>query len=113
MKQVRSTKRIHLPLRIQSADTFGKRLRGLMFRKEPLSGEGLWIVPCNSIHMFFVSFPIDVVFLDQAQRVVRAISDVQPRKIISPVTGAFSTLELPVGAITEYGIEIGDEVVWS
>jgi len=42
---------------------FGRGL-GLMFRRELAPGRGMWIVPCNGIHMMFMNFPIDAVFLD-------------------------------------------------
>jgi len=40
-----------LPIQVIEADTFTKRFMGLMFRRKPLKKEGLWIKPCNSIHM--------------------------------------------------------------
>ncbi|WP_395580276.1 DUF192 domain-containing protein, partial [Pseudomonas syringae group genomosp. 7] len=36
------------------ADSFFTRFKGLMFRKEVIKEEGLWIMPCNAVHMFFM-----------------------------------------------------------
>src|ERR1700682_880481 len=42
---------------------------GLMFRRTLEPGRGLWLNPCNGIHMMFMRFPIDAVFLDSRERV--------------------------------------------
>ena len=47
------------------ASSWWSRMRGLLGRPQLLPGEGLKIVPCNSIHCFFMAVPIDVVFLDK------------------------------------------------
>ena len=99
-----------IPYSIKTADSFVARLKGLMFQKTPLHQEGLWITPCNSIHMFFMRFPIDVVFLNKERQVVKLVEKLQPWKIISPVGNAHSTLELPAGAITQIGLQLEDYI---
>ncbi|MGJ7919184.1 DUF192 domain-containing protein [Neobacillus sp. LXY-4] len=99
------TKKIPFP--IKKADSFSSRLRGLMFRKEPLHNEGLWIIPCNSIHMCFMHFPIDVVFLDKQERIVHLVRSIQPWRMIAPIKGAHSVVELPVGTIDQLELKIG------
>lgn len=96
-----------IPFSLKKADRFSSRLKGLMFRKRPLEEEGLWIIPCNSIHMFFMNFPIDVAFLDREQKVIKLVADLQPWKITSPVKQAHSVLELPAGSIKLLGIKEG------
>ncbi|MCJ8009239.1 DUF192 domain-containing protein [Lederbergia wuyishanensis] len=103
-------KEIQLPLIIHRADTSWKRLKGLLFYKEPIMEEGLLITPCNSIHMFFMRFAIDVVFLDQANKVVKVVSGLKPWKMIPPVSNAYATLELPTGTIANQQISIGDTI---
>ncbi|QHA91308.1 DUF192 domain-containing protein [Bacillus sp. N1-1] len=97
-----------LPLTISKANTFGKRLKGLMFRIRPLHKEGLLITPCNSIHMCFMFFSIDVVFLSEQNEVVKVLHNIKPWRFIPPVKGANATLELPEGAIERYEINEGD-----
>ena len=65
------------------ADTFIKRFLGYMFRKEP-HHEGILIKPCNSIHTFFMRFPIDVLFIDENMKVVKKIANLETGKIIMP-----------------------------
>ena len=82
---------------ITMADTFGKRLRGLMFRKWLAPGEGLVIAPCNAIHTHFMRFPIDVLFLDEHWRVVQVIPAMRPWRQSPVVRGAKMVLELTSG----------------
>jgi len=105
------SKTINLEFRINHADTFWQRFKGLLFYKKPIVDEGLLITRCNSIHMFFMKFPIDVVFLDQSNTVVKVVSHVKPWSVISPVLSAYSTLELPSGTISERSIGVGDTII--
>lgn len=102
---------IHLEQDIRYAKTFFKRLKGLLFYKPPFKDKGLFIAPCNSVHMVFMKFPIDVVFLDRQNQVVRVVSDLKPWKMVPPVKNAYAALELPVGTIEQKRIKIGDTIV--
>lgn len=94
------------------ADTFMTRLKGLMFKRSFNKGEGLVIVPCNSIHTFWMKFPIDVVFLSQDDTVVYVIEDLKPNRISPLIRNAHSVLELPVGTISDVNIKIGDSFIY-
>ncbi|MBS4213276.1 DUF192 domain-containing protein [Neobacillus rhizophilus] len=98
---------VHIPYVIHLADSIMKRVIGLMFRKKPIVNEGLWIIPCNAVHMFFVRFPIDIVFINKQNEVVKVYHSLKPWKMTKPVKTAYSTLELPDGSIKKLGIEIG------
>ena len=67
-----------LALDLQLGTHWWQRLRGLMFRRSLRDGEGLWIAHCSSIHMMFVPFPLDAVFLDRELRVVKVARSVRP-----------------------------------
>ena len=71
----------------------------MMGRPRPENGEGLLIRPCNSIHMFFMRFPLDVVFLDGEFGIVRIIRDLAPGKVVGSVPGAMQVLEIPAGEL--------------
>lgn len=98
---------VQLPIKVIMANSFFSRFKGLMFRLKPLIDEGLFIRPCNSIHMCFMFFSIDVVFLDKQNRVVAWKEQLRPWQFVLPVRFAYSTLELPVGTIQKYDIQIG------
>lgn len=93
---------------IREARTLRERTRGLLGRSGLEPGEGLWIEPCSSIHMFFMRFSIDAVFADRAGRVVRAVSNLAPWRIALGGRGARAVLELPVGAIERSSTRRGD-----
>jgi uncharacterized protein len=101
-------KTINIPFQIKMADSFFTRLKGLMFRKDPIKDEGLWIVPCNAVHMFFMKFPIDIVLLNKKNEVVALQHNLNPWSMTKPIKAAHSTLELPVGSIKKFGICAGD-----
>ncbi|PIU19987.1 MAG: hypothetical protein COT18_04515 [Elusimicrobia bacterium CG08_land_8_20_14_0_20_59_10] len=79
------------------ADTFSSRLFGLIPRRCLGAEEGLWLEPCAMIHMCFMRFPIDAVFLDGDLKVLRIIADLKPWRFSSWVRGARGVLELPSG----------------
>lgn len=105
-----TAKTVHLQLEVKHANTFWTRFKGLQFQKKPIVEEGLLITKCNSIHMFFMRFPIDVVFLNQTNQVVKVVPHLKPWRIVSPVDSARSTLELPIGTIDTRNISVGDTI---
>ncbi|MEG2457902.1 MAG: DUF192 domain-containing protein [Bacilli bacterium] len=78
-------------INIDKADSFFKRLKGLMFVHNYKNC--LLISKCNSIHTFFMKFNINIVFLDKNYKVLKLINDLSPFKIIFPVKDAYYTLE--------------------
>jgi len=100
---------------VEHAKSFWARFMGLMGRRSLAPGSAVWL-PGNGIHMFFMRFPIDAVFLgrpggDGARRVLSTHRAVRPWVGIVPfVRGAHGVLELPVGAIEASGTVRGDTV---
>ena len=77
------------------------RFRGLMLRRDLAQGTGLWIEPCRSIHMMFMRFPIDAVFIDRTGTVTRVASNLRPwTGFAMGGRGAHAVIELPAGAAT-------------
>jgi uncharacterized protein len=97
-----------LPYSINLADSFFKRLKGLMFRKDQLVKEGLWIIPCNSIHMCFMHFDIDAIFLDEEGRIVKMVEKLKPWRFVKPIKNAYSVIELPAGTVKNLGLTHGE-----
>jgi uncharacterized membrane protein (UPF0127 family) len=91
------------------ADTLGKRLVGLLRDSALAEGDGLWIVPCNSIHSFAMKFRFDAVFLDSRQGVVHLVRDMAPWRVSPIKFAAHSVLELPAGVIDRTGTQPGDQ----
>jgi uncharacterized membrane protein (UPF0127 family) len=96
--------------RIVRAETLSSRLIGLLGHTALGEGEGLWIEPCSSIHMFFMSFAIDAVFLNRERRIVRTFRNLRPWTIALGGWFARSVLELPPGTIDASGTRDGDDL---
>lgn len=98
-----------LATRAEVADTSAKRRTGLLKHQRLESGEGLWIVPCESVHTFFMKFAIDLVYLDKNKK-VRKVRDSVPPWRASACFSANSILELPAGTAKETGTQPGDQL---
>lgn len=113
MRLTNKTRTIENPAKVQNATTFFERTVGLIGTKKMASGTTLWIqgsrfIPCNSIHTFFMSFAIDVVFVDRDLQVKAIYRDIRPWRVTPVVKGAWSVFEFPAGAVTH--IEVGDQL---
>ncbi len=94
---------------IETADSSAARTRGLLSRERLEPGTGLWIVPCEGIHTFFMKFAIDVVYIDRKKRVRKTVGGLGPWRI-SLCLPAHSVIELPVGVIETSGTRPGDQL---
>jgi uncharacterized protein len=95
--------------RIEIAETSAARRTGLLKHTGLAAGEGLWIVPCASVHTFFMKFPIDLVYLDRHQRVRKVRHAVGPWKL-SACLSARTILELAPGTAQASGTKAGDQL---
>jgi len=91
---------------VRLADSFWGRFRGLMGQKQLDTEEGLLLRNCSSIHCFFMRFPIDTVYLDDAYRVV-GLETVAPWRVGHLFRGAKHTLEVTAGSAP---FSVGDEL---
>jgi hypothetical protein len=98
-----------LATRLEVAGSGKSRRKGLLGRAGLAPGDGLWIVPCESVHTFFMQFPIDLVYLDRNNRIRKLRSEVGPWRI-SACLSAHSVIELPAGTIRATRAERGDMV---
>ena len=88
------------------AETPLARLRGLLGRSDLPAGEGLLLRPAGSIHTAFMRFPIDAVFLDRADRVLKVAHELPPWRMAG-CRGARAVLELPAGEAAKQGLRAG------
>ncbi len=87
-----------------------RNARGLLGRTGMPAGEGLLLSdPTGTIHMFFMRFPIDAVFLTADLRVVRVAEDLRPWRV-ARASGARRILELRTGEARRLGIAVGDQL---
>jgi uncharacterized protein len=95
---------------IRVASGFGSRLRGLLGTRSLPAGQGLLLVPCTSIHMFFMAIPLDVAFLDADGCVVSIYKFLKPWRMSRLHPEAFAALELPAGTFEAVGLKVGDRL---
>lgn len=102
-----------LTAELRVCSNFLERGRGLLFRP-PLQadrGEALLIPSCNSIHTFWMAYPITVLFLEGDGRIVRICPEVKPRRLAGK-TGAACVIECAVGTAWADRLRVGDQLRW-
>ncbi len=110
------TRATELASRAQLGDSFGARFMGLMGRSALPPDGGLWLTRTSNIHMLFMRFPIDAVFLgrpaaDGTRRVVALHANLRPwTGVVWYARGADGCLELPAGTAVASGTVVGDVV---
>src|SRR4051794_41265626 len=85
-------------------------MKGLLGRGSLPSGEGILLKPASSVHMAFMRFAIDAVFLDRDMRVVKIASDLRPWRMAA-ARGAKSVLEIAAGEAARRGLSEGDRLI--
>src|SRR5688572_2813627 len=96
--------------RIRVARSTKDRTIGLLRTPTLAAGEGLWIERSPSIHMFFMRYAIDVVFVAADGRVTKIVENLKPWRVVWWARGARDCLELPVGAVEVSGTRVGDRL---
>lgn len=115
LRAINETRGTILCARLENADGLAGKSRGLLGRNGLDPDEGMLFVrgglePFMWMHMFFMRFSIDIVFLDRAGVVVRTNPNLKPWRVSSLVFGAHQALELPAGAIQRSHTFIGDQI---
>jgi uncharacterized protein len=95
---------------INSAESSSERRVGLLKHRKLDEGSGLWIVPCEAVHTFFMKFAIDLIYLDR-KHIVQATRRAVPPWRLSMCLRAHSILELPPGTIDRTNTQKGDQLV--
>lgn len=102
------TRNTTLAHRCRVASSARDRTVGLLATPRP--GEPLLIERSPSIHMFFMRYPIDVVFVDKNARVTKVVPGLKPWRVVWWARGARDCLELPAGALRGTATQAGDQL---
>jgi len=102
-------KKIIISQKITHARSLSERLFGLMFKHNNMEIDGMLIEPCNSIHTFFMNFPLDVLFIDKKDTVVKVIRNMTPWKMSWLYLKSKKVLEVKAGLLPKE-IMAGDRV---
>ncbi len=92
------------------ADTILSRMKGLLGKNSMTYGEGLLIKPCKGIHTFGMRFPIDTIFLDKNNIVVKVIKNIGPNRMTRLYLAAVCVLEVPAGVADQSSTKSGDQL---
>ncbi len=117
LRALNRTRKTVLCERLETATSLAEQSRGLLGRSRLESGSGLLFVagrlsPFMWMHMFFMRFPIDIVFLDGHNRVLTINHDLKPWRVSSIVIRARKALELEAGAAARSATAPGDEIAF-
>jgi len=110
MKIINLSNNIVLADRARAADTFWRRLVGLLNRNSLEKGEALILKPCSSIHTLFMRFSIDVLFLDKNNKVIGLLSVFRPFRFSPVYFGASLAIELPAGTFQHTQTKLGNSI---
>ncbi len=94
------------------ANTFWTRLVGLIGKRDLPFGTALIITRCQSIHMLFMRFPVDAVFVDRHHRVVSCVEAIRPFCLSPIFFRSRYVIELKVGTIRATKTSVGDQLEW-
>jgi uncharacterized membrane protein (UPF0127 family) len=105
----KTTKQVLIP-KLEMAASLWARTKGLIGRDHLPKDQALWILRCNSIHTFFMKFPIDLVFIDRDMIVRKTFKGVGPGRVVLPVWRAKSVIEFSDGFLTNNPISVGEQL---
>jgi len=111
LRIINQSRGIVLATMAELADTAPARSKGLLGRNSLAKGEALWIVPCESVHTFFMRFALDLVYLDRSQRIVKIRTNVPPWRL-SACFRAHSIIEFAAGQIDPRDTAVGDQLAF-
>ena len=95
---------------VRLANTWWTRLRGMLGQPEPAPGEGMLLDPCQSVHMFGMKYPLDIVFLAPDGCVVETYQGLAPSKRSRWHRNANRALELRAGTLADTDTQKGDQL---
>lgn len=115
LQAINRTRGTVLCARVEKAQGLWEQSRGLLGRDglEPGSGMLFEVGPLNPfmwMHMFFMRFPIDIVFMNRYGRVIRINRELKPWRVSSVVFGARSAIEIAAGNAVSSNTEVGDQI---
>jgi uncharacterized protein len=91
-------------------DSLWDRFRGLMLKRRLPAGEGIVLMPCNSVHMALMRMALDVVYFDADQRVVKLVGGLKPYRVSFGGRRARAAIELPAGTLIGKALAVGDRL---
>jgi uncharacterized protein len=108
---VNETRGLTVANRVRLAKTSATRRKGLLGVTHLDENSGLWIVPCEAVHTFWMRIPIDTVFLDKEGRIKKIRASLKAWRLAIDLR-AHSVLELAAGVLERSGTQVGDRLLF-
>jgi uncharacterized protein len=117
LRALNQTRAIVLCERLEEAGGMAGKSRGLLGRNGLQADAGMLfeagrLEPFMCMHMLFMRFAIDVVFLNRAGKVIRINHNLRPWRISSVVWRAHRALEIAAGSAARSQTEVGDQIIF-
>lgn len=100
-----------LLLDVNKTESALERMRGLLLRPPLKAHQGLLITPCNSVHTFFMQYPLDLVYIDKTLQIIKIVHDIRPWRM-SMAPAAWGVLELLGGSAQTYKLQPDTQLIW-
>jgi uncharacterized protein len=110
MRLINQTKNIILAEDVFIANTFFKRIRGLLGKKGLLPNQAMLLEPCNSVHTFFMGFTIDILFVNKGLKVLKVLPGLAPNKLSRIYWYSRMAIELPAGTLVSTHTQTEDQL---
>ncbi len=110
MRLINQTKNTVLAKDVFIAGNPFSRIKGLLGKKTFLTDHAIILEPCNSIHTFFMRFPIDVLFLDKDYKVIKALHNFHPNRVSLVYWSSMRVVELPAGKLNLTNTQAQDQL---
>ena len=110
MRLINQTRNVVLAEDLFIARTLFTRVKGLLGRKVFLPNQAIILDPCNSVHTFFMRFPIDLLFVDKNYKVIQALPDFHSNRVSSIYWKSSRVIELPSGKLNLTNTQIKDQL---
>lgn len=96
--------------KVETANSLWKKTIGVIGWKDFGTKNGLLLKNTNSIHTFFVSFPLDLCFLDKDMKIIHIVENLKPFSFSPIIWKARHVLEMPVDSIKKFSLKNGDSI---
>jgi uncharacterized membrane protein (UPF0127 family) len=94
---------------LETAFDSATRRKGLLGRNGLASSTALIIAPCGLVHTFGMRFPIGTVFAGRDGTILKVLDHLARNRLAGAV-GAFATIEVAAGLVTDHGLTRGDRL---
>jgi uncharacterized protein len=99
--------------RCRVAESIVQRIFGLHLLPRLASGQGLLLPGSTTIDTTFMSYAIDLIFVNRSGHVTKTVHALPPWRMVLRTGGGRDCIELPAGTVANSGVQVGDELVFT